>query len=131
MGFRRLKILFLVLSICLPSLGESIASAAQKELPKISSRKLLGSKASMYQKDSRTSSPLPESSPPTKKSTNWSSADTVPKAKASTKPVHHGVHGHPFHKSETRKQVDAATEVFNMLHKDYQTRARRRPPINN
>ncbi|XP_020110184.1 uncharacterized protein LOC109725413 [Ananas comosus] len=37
----------------------------------------------------------------------------------------------PFQRFEHQKQLDPVTVMFNMLNKDYQARARHRPPINN
>ncbi|CAL9039366.1 unnamed protein product [Musa banksii] len=63
-----------------------------------------------------------------KKSTKGNSAETLkPKA---TEPFYHGSHD-PFQRIGAKKPADAVTEMFNMLHKDYHTTGRRRPPINN
>ncbi|XP_010943340.1 uncharacterized protein [Elaeis guineensis] len=42
----------------------------------------------------------------------------------------HGSHD-PFQTINIQKHQDAVTEMFNMLNKDYASRARRKPPINN
>lgn len=37
----------------------------------------------------------------------------------------------PFKKNNGKQHLDAVTQMINMLNKDYQAKARRRPPINN
>ncbi|RWW90224.1 hypothetical protein BHE74_00000624 [Ensete ventricosum] len=63
-----------------------------------------------------------------KKSTKGHSAETLkPKA---AEPFYQGSHD-PFHRIGAKRPADAVAEMFNMLHKDYYTRSRRKPPINN
>ncbi|KAJ8491238.1 hypothetical protein OPV22_012959 [Ensete ventricosum] len=150
----RFRFLFLVLVIYLVSLGDSIASAhsvvgmiekndddakgAKKvgpeitvahRLPKITPKKSFGSTTKVNDKTSRSNSAL-WSRPTTtiKKSTKGHSAETLkPKA---AEPFYQGSHD-PFHRIGAKRPADAVAEMFNMLHKDYYTRSRRKPPINN
>ncbi|RRT85650.1 hypothetical protein B296_00001071 [Ensete ventricosum] len=63
-----------------------------------------------------------------KKSKKGHSAETLkPKA---AEPFYQGSHD-PFHRIGAKRPADAVAEMFNMLHKDYYTRSRRKPPINN
>ncbi|XP_009410291.2 uncharacterized protein LOC103992356 [Musa acuminata AAA Group] len=98
---------------------------------KISEEKILGSTTKMHDKDSRRISiPKPRPKTTVKKHTKGSSGEAV-KPKATAQAASHGSSHDPFQRIQPKKQLDAVTEMFNMLHKDYQTKARRRPPINN
>nr|XP_009415545.1 PREDICTED: uncharacterized protein LOC103996362 isoform X2 [Musa acuminata subsp. malaccensis] len=150
----RFRFLSLVLVIYLVSLGDSLATAhrvvgmiekndddakgakkfgleitAAHRLPNITPKKSLGSTTKLNDKTSRSNSAL-RTRPTTtiKKSTKGNSAETLkPKA---AEPFYRGSHD-PFQRIGTKKPADAVTEMFNMLHKDYHTTGRRRPPINN
>ncbi|KAJ8461306.1 hypothetical protein OPV22_034232 [Ensete ventricosum] len=99
---------------------------------KISEEKMFGSTTKMHDKESRSISihkPRPKTT--VKKYTKESSGEAL-KPKVRTSPAaSHGSSHDPFQRIQPKKQLDAVTEMFNMLHKDYQTKARRRPPINN
>ncbi|URE14845.1 hypothetical protein MUK42_37403 [Musa troglodytarum] len=96
---------------------------------KISEEKMFGSTTKMHDKDSRRIS-IPKPKTTVKKHTKGSSDEAL-KPKATAQAASHGSSHDAFQRIQPKKQLDAVNEMFNMLHKDYQTRARRRPPINN
>nr|XP_018685434.1 PREDICTED: uncharacterized protein LOC103996362 isoform X3 [Musa acuminata subsp. malaccensis] len=109
--------------------GLQVMSTVGTGLPNITPKKSLGSTTKLNDKTSRSNSAL-RTRPTTtiKKSTKGNSAETLkPKA---AEPFYRGSHD-PFQRIGTKKPADAVTEMFNMLHKDYHTTGRRRPPINN
>ncbi|URE14846.1 hypothetical protein MUK42_37403 [Musa troglodytarum] len=108
---------------------ETVSGFLDAGQAKISEEKMFGSTTKMHDKDSRRIS-IPKPKTTVKKHTKGSSDEAL-KPKATAQAASHGSSHDAFQRIQPKKQLDAVNEMFNMLHKDYQTRARRRPPINN
>ncbi|URE14847.1 hypothetical protein MUK42_37403 [Musa troglodytarum] len=109
--------------------GKRVSGFLDAGQAKISEEKMFGSTTKMHDKDSRRIS-IPKPKTTVKKHTKGSSDEAL-KPKATAQAASHGSSHDAFQRIQPKKQLDAVNEMFNMLHKDYQTRARRRPPINN